>query len=68
MYLDFEKTKGKLETVLDTYQMKIEHHKKIKKRSMVYLLQLALHLCTLSASRFTIPLLAGMRHFYAIRQ
>ena len=47
MYLDFEKTKGKLETVLDTYQMKMEHHKKIKKRTTVCPLQLALHQCTL---------------------
>ena len=35
LYLDFEKTKGKLETVLDKYQMKMEHHKKIKKRDTV---------------------------------
>lgn len=35
-YNDFEKTKGKLETVLDTYQMKMELHKKLKKRTMVH--------------------------------
>ena len=35
MYDDFENTKGKLETVLDKYQMKMEHHKKIKKRETV---------------------------------
>ncbi|KAL3133713.1 hypothetical protein ABBQ32_008207 [Trebouxia sp. C0010 RCD-2024] len=35
VYNDFEKTKGKLETVLDTYQMKMELHKKLKKRTMV---------------------------------
>lgn len=35
MYNDFEKTRGKLETVLDKYQMKMEHHKKIKKRETV---------------------------------
>ena len=36
MYDDFEKTKGKLETVLDTYQMKMELRKKLKKRTMVH--------------------------------
>ena len=35
MFNDFMKTKGKLETVLDKYQMKMEHHKKIKKRDTV---------------------------------
>jgi len=35
LYNDFEKTKGKLETVLDKYQMKMECHKKIKKRDTV---------------------------------
>ena len=34
-YNDFEKTKGKLETVLDKYQMKMERHKKLKKRDTV---------------------------------
>ena len=36
-YNDFEKTKGKLETVLDKYQMKMERHKKLKKRDTVCL-------------------------------
>lgn len=35
---DFVKTKGKLETVLDKYQMKMERHKKLKKRETVNLL------------------------------
>ncbi len=35
MYNDFEKTRGKLETVLDKYQMQMERHKKIKKRETV---------------------------------
>ena len=35
MHNDFEKTRGKLESVLDKYQMKMEHHKKIKKRDTV---------------------------------
>lgn len=34
-YNDFVKTKGKLETVLDKYQMKMERHKKLKKRDTV---------------------------------
>lgn len=42
-YDDFVKTKGKLETVLDKYQMKMERHKKLKKRETVILLLICLH-------------------------
>lgn len=37
-YSDFETTKDKLEKVLDSYQAKMEHHKKLKKRTTVYTL------------------------------
>lgn len=55
VYNDFEKTKGKLETVLDTYQMKMELHKKLKKRTMVQphmLLPTCLHIPPLAASQY----------------
>lgn len=36
LHNNFVKTQSKLETVLDKYQMKMEHHKKLKKRDTVW--------------------------------